>query len=86
MSEFNVTIENFNDLSPAEQDLMPNNGVGKQYASYIRVRCYGETIMLKSDAIEPEDKTFFRELSWIKGALERAYETGVEDASQEYWN
>jgi hypothetical protein len=84
MNEFSVTIEGFNDLSPAEQESMPQ--VGKQYASYIRVRCYGETVMLKSDAIEPEDKTFFRELSWIKEALEHAYETGFEDASQEYWN
>ena len=78
MNEFNVTIEGFNDLSPDEQDSMPNNGVGKQYASYLRIRSYGETILLKSDAIEPEDKTFFRDLSWIKEALEDAYLFGIQ--------
>jgi hypothetical protein len=77
MKRFDVTIEGFNDLSPAEQNLVPQ--VGKQYASYIRIKYYNETIMLKSDSIEPEDKTFNRDLSWIKGALLDAYASGFSD-------
>jgi len=47
---------------------------GKEWANYIRVTHNGKTILLESDAIEPEDKNFHRDLSWITGWIKKAHE------------
>lgn len=70
---------NFEDLTDDEKENVPNNGSGKEYVSYVRITRKGETILLESDAMEPEDCSFGRDLCWIVGALNRAYECGVED-------
>lgn len=77
---FDVTVEKFDDLSDEEKQSASDNGYGKYYAAYIRIRHDGETLLLESDAIEPEDKTFYRDLSWITEWLKKAYELGKEDA------
>ena len=76
---FIVSIESFEDLSQDEQEIASDGGYGKECAYYIRVRHDGKTILLESDAIEPEDKTFCRDLSWIAKWLVKAYELGKQD-------
>jgi hypothetical protein len=79
-SIFEVKHEWFEDLSEEEKKSASNNGSGKEYASYIRIKHNGETILLESDAIEPEDATFSRDLSWIVEWLKKSYELGMKDA------
>lgn len=76
---FDVTTEEFDDLSDEEKESVSDNGCGKEWATYIRVRHDGKTILLESDAIEPEDKNFHRDLSWISVWLKKAYELGKAD-------
>lgn len=71
-----VTIESFEYLSEAEQDRAPNNGVGKHMANYLRVTHDGDTIVLESDAMEPEDATFTRDMSWVVEVIRMVYEIG----------
>ncbi len=75
-----VTIEDYEHLSDEEKETASNCGCGKEAADYLRVLHDGKTILLESDAIEPEDKTFYRDLSWISGAIKTAYELGRKDA------
>lgn len=73
-----ITLESFEDLTDEEKNNVPNNGSGKEYASYIRVEHNGETLFLESDAMEREDAVFSRDLSWIFDALNKCYEIGRE--------
>jgi len=61
---------------------LPDNGAGKEYASYILVWYGDELVEWYSDAMEREDATFWRDLDWIVPALKRAYERGVENGHQ----
>lgn len=75
-----IEIIAFEDLTDLEKQHQPNNGSGgREYANYIRVSHRGETIMLQSDAMEPEDCRFTRDLSWIPAALEKCYEIGLSE-------
>lgn len=74
----NVTVVSFNDLSEEEKDNQPDNGAGKEEASYLRVEILGKAPIYYSDAMEPEDAKFKRDLSWIKSALLAAYQAGKE--------
>lgn len=80
MTNFKVDLIGFDDLSDDEKESVPNNGYGKECASYIKVIHNGDVIFLESDAIEPEDKSFGRDLNWIIDALEKCYELGKIDA------
>lgn len=73
---YKVIGQAYEELSDAEKLGVSNNGSGKEDAFYIRVTYKGKTIRLESDAMEPEDATFGRDLGWIKEALEEAYELG----------
>ena len=79
-----ITSESYDDLTEEEQDNQPDNGDGKEYASYLRVMSNGKTLTIHSDAMEPEDCRFYRDLSWIKGSIEEAYELGKWEASLEH--
>lgn len=70
----------FDELSPEEQNGVSNNGSGKEYATYLKVVHDGKTILLESDAMEPEDARFYRDLAWIPKALEQVYQLGKNDA------
>ena len=72
-----VKLEAFKDLTNVEKEEAPNNGSGKEYASYLRVMLNEKTVALYSDAMEGEDAVFFRDLDWIKPAIEKAYEAGI---------
>jgi hypothetical protein len=74
-----VKIQRYNDLSNEEKENASNNGAGMKYASYIRVTHNDETILLESDAMEPEDARFLRDLSWIQDIIRRAYTLGRLD-------
>ena len=76
---FDVRIENFEDLTEDEAKDVSNNGCGKEYATYLRVLFNGKTILLKNDAMEGEDASFYRDLHWIKDALLTAYKCGIEE-------
>lgn len=65
----------FDDLTEVEQENAPNNGNGKDVATYIRITD-NEGTRVYSDAMEPEDVTFYRDLSWIASELEAAYNKG----------
>lgn len=75
----NITIEDFEDLTEEEKNNVPNNGAGKEYANYIRIKHNGETLFLESDAMEPEDAIFIRDLSWIVDAINKCYEIGLAE-------
>ena len=77
-----ITSPQFEELTEDERKSVSNNGSGKEYASYIRVEHDGKTILLESDAMEPEDAVFFRDLSWIMDIIERAYEIGKIDVNR----
>jgi len=70
----------FDDLTEAEQEEQPDNGSGKEDSCYIKITHGGDVIAIYSDAIEPEDCSFGRDLRWIKGAIQSAYELGKRDA------
>ncbi len=79
-----ASIECFDDLSDQEKECVPNNGVGKEYASYLRLRHNGHTILLKSNAMEPEDVSFYRDLSWVVDWLIKMYELGKQEQRDLY--
>lgn len=56
---------------------MPNNGWGKEDASYIHIEWDGGTHSYYSDAMEPEDAKFSRDLSWIVPVLKEMYQEGI---------
>jgi hypothetical protein len=72
----NVLVMSFNDLPDDVKDEQPDNGSGKEYASYLRVKYHGQEPVYYSDAMEAEDARFYRDLSWIKDALLEAYRQG----------
>jgi len=74
-----VTLEEFKDLSDEEKQDASDDGYDKD-CNYIRIKHNGKTILLESDGVESEDRTFFRRLSWITKWLKKSYELGKEDA------
>jgi hypothetical protein len=82
MSVLLVHLERFDNLSDVEKECASNNGWGKESASYIRVTHDGETVLIESDAMEPEDARFVRDLSWIIDALQSCYEIGKKDGAK----
>lgn len=79
MKEFRVEVVGYDEL-PKEIEKMglPNNGGGREYATYILIWHGNELVEWHSDAMEPEDASFWRDLDWITSALERAYEQGIK--------
>jgi len=73
----------FNDISQSEKDNAPNNGSGKEFSGYLHVSHNGETIALHSDAMEPEDCRFYRDLSWIEPLLHKVFNLGRQEALEE---
>jgi hypothetical protein len=73
-----VTVIDYKDLPEEEKDNQPDNGSGKEYASYLKVEIPGKSPVYYSDAMEPEDTRFYRDLSWVKDALLAAYQAGKE--------
>ena len=57
----------------------PDNGHGREDAEYLIVSENGKFIEMFSDAMEPEDARFSRDLSWVKDAILEAYEAGQKN-------
>ncbi len=74
-----IKIIGFDSLTVEEKEDQPNNGSGREYATYLRIMYGGKTIAVYSDAMEPEDCTFGRDLNWIVDAVKAAYELGKHD-------
>lgn len=74
---YEVKILEYKDLTNFEKQSAPGNGCGKEAAGYLQIKLAGEILATKSDAMEPEDATFCRDLAWIKDELERAYRLGA---------
>lgn len=70
-------------LSEDEKLGQPNNGAGADMATYLRIYHNGNLIDTYSDAMEPEDARFFRDLSWIEKAIGQAYRLGLEDGNND---
>ena len=70
----------FDDLTDEQQEDQPDNGIGKEDASYIKIAHDSVVVAIYSDAMEPEDCRFFKDLKWIKSAIIDAYERGKADA------
>lgn len=71
----------FDQLTEEEKENAPNNGCGKDMATYIRITD-GWGTRVYSDAMEPEDATFHRDLSWIAIELQEAFDAGVSYETQ----
>jgi len=79
MNNLKIELIGFDDLSDDEKESVPNNGNGKEHANYIKVTYMGDIILLKSDAMEPEDADFGRDLKWIADSLKKCYEIGMHN-------
>jgi len=73
-------IVNFEDLTEEEQEFQPNNGSGKECAHYVKLIHSEKTLIILSDAAEPEDATFTRDFSDVLRAIKIAYEMGLKDS------
>lgn len=62
-----------------EEDGLSNNGCGKEFASYMLFYYDGKLLHYESDAMEPEDATFDRDLDWIPSAIMNAYNLGKKE-------
>ena len=71
-----ITNLRFDDLTEDEQEDASDNGCGKENANYLCVVHNGETIAIESDAMEPEDARFTRDLGWIEALLWEVYKLG----------
>lgn len=76
-----VNIVGYEDLTEAEREDQPHNGVGREDANYIKVTTLGgTTLLILSDAVEPEDATFRRDFKDVAIALQTMYTRGYKDA------
>ena len=58
---------------------LPNNGRGKEMAAYLLIYHDDKLMYCFSDAMEPEDAIFTRDLSWIKDVILDVYNVGISD-------
>lgn len=85
MKEFKAKMVSYEDLPDEIKNTdLSNNGNGAKYATYILIWHGDELLGCYSDAMEPEDTVFYRDLDWIPGAIERAYECGKTDQKLYY--
>ena len=68
-----VEIKGWYELTEEEQKEDPY-GEGSHYMTITDDD--GNVIRVESDRMEPEDAVFYRDLSWVKDAIEQAYELG----------
>lgn len=73
-----IELLGFEDLTEDEQMDQPSNGCGEEEASYLKITFNDGVYGIFSDAMEPEDARFFRDLKWISKALNAAYVAGLQ--------
>ena len=74
-----VQLLNYDELTKDQKDDQPNNGQGKENATYLMASNGLLLVALESDAMEPEDCTFRRDLKWIPDLLKKCYDLGRSD-------
>lgn len=73
----------FSDLPrKVDPQSLPNNGCGRENASYLVVEHHGKIVRVESSAMEPEDVSFFRDLDWVPQAISEAYNLGLKEAAK----
>ena len=72
-----VTLVGYEDLPDGERRQVPNNGIGRCSANYLKVELDDNSVFYFSDAMEIEDALFCRDLAWIKPLVELAYIAGM---------
>jgi hypothetical protein len=77
-----IELVKFGDLTDEEKEEQPNNGCGKENARYIKLSNAGRTLMIISDAVEPEDATFTRDFRKVINAIQLAYKCGISDGKK----
>lgn len=77
-----IELVKFGDLTDEEKEEQPNNGCGKDNARYIKLSNAGKTLMIISDAVEPEDATFTRDFRKVINAIQLAYKCGISDGKK----
>lgn len=55
----------------------------EEFRQRLRILHDGYLIREEFDGGEPEDQSFYRDWSWVAGALRQAYECGFEDGKKE---
>lgn len=81
---FTCELVDWEDLNEQERLEQPDSGSGADCACYLRILHNGKVVAVYSDAMEPEDCTFYRNLSWIGSALKGAYERGLADQEADH--
>ncbi len=66
-------------ISEAELGEVSNNGVGREQANYLVFYHDNKIWKWYSDAMEPEDARFTRNLRWIGDLVIQVYEQGLSD-------
>ena len=73
-----IKVAMYEDLPEDVREYQPNNGCGREWASYLIIEWSDGSIQIESDAMEPEDVKFYRDLSWIKSTIERLQKEASE--------
>ena len=66
-----VRLIRYDDLPEDKRMQQPNNGCGREDARYLAFEIGGKTVY-RSDAMEPEDASFNRDLAWVQRDLDAA--------------
>lgn len=80
---YKVKQMRYEDLDEDQRQDLSDNGCGERFADYLVIEIDGENVGVYSNAMEPEDVCFSRDLSWIKVELEAAYKRGFHEGRQE---
>ncbi len=75
----NVKEACYDELPDEFKKTVSNNGSGAEWAGYLIVSYNDKVIKVFSDAMEPEDAKFCRDLKWIKELIEEAYKIGLSE-------
>jgi hypothetical protein len=66
-----IKVIGFDNLTEDQKINVPDNGSGKEWANYIHIEWDDGTESLFSDAMQPEDASFSRDLSWVPEVIAR---------------
>jgi hypothetical protein len=78
-----VRVVDYNNLPENLQDTVPSSYYEEIRTHYLLVEVDGNIIRVENDCMEPEDATFYRDLYWIKDAIEKAYEIGKDEGYED---
>lgn len=75
MSNFNVEMKYFDELSESEKEWVGHD----DGARYLVITHNDQVLSIHSDRMEPEDAVFYRDLGWIEDEIMSAYKLGLKD-------